>query len=192
MKFDIELLRDLMIYLSHSGENMDIYMYVSYRRSVVLDGRLDFQDMLRDYLIYLGENGILKPAMQGKWLAQLDNSKGRYFLDVIHSDEEWEHIKDFGKEKGIEDFVRLIMRWEDYSMSTKQKEQVNTCLDMILKALGANAQTQHRDNARMNELIEEFKEIIQHKDQNGIKTWLEDHGLEGIATLASVLQLFIK
>lgn len=194
MKYSIDAIREILMYIDNNEEIELLYISYIDSKAEVWEKILPDSDadIIQRYFDYLDNNGFFEHTSDDYTIARVSYDIGRRAIDIIEEDGNWQLIKEFGNKHKINDFCRLIERYEAYSLSTKQKDQLNACLDMILSALGANAQLQHADNTKTNELISELEGLLKRGDEGHIKAWLSNHGVEGVATLASVLQLFIK
>lgn len=71
----------------------------------------------------------------------------------------------------------------------RQLESVNSNLEFILGAIGGNAQQIQRGQIETNKLLIEIQIALQTKDENGLKKFITEHGIEAIGLLLQGLQM---
>lgn len=72
-----------------------------------------------------------------------------------------------------------------------QLSSVHNSLNMILNAIGSNAQQEQRELIEIRKSIAELQILVECQDENGIKKFIENHGIESVGLILQFLSMFI-
>lgn len=127
------------------------------------------------------------PALRSNILAQqiseLQHDQERTLNAIAESREEQENRVE-------ERHQELISKLDETnSILMERLDATNDTLDFILNSIGANAQRIERQQLLTNDLFLELCNIMKTKDKSNLKSFLQNHSLEGIGLLLEFVSL---